>query len=130
MTNGGNTVSVINTATNLLVATVTVGVNPAGIAINPAGTFAYVAINAGNTVSVIDTATNLMVATVTVGAHPIAFGNFIGGPAGPGSPPAPVPTLGEWGIALSAGLLLLFGLRRLRSKETQAVTRFSYRHAQ
>ena len=108
---GGNIVSVINAATNAVVATVTVGVLPAGVAFNPAGTFAYVANNGSNSVSVIDTATNAVVATVAVGIGPVAMGNFIGGPAGK---PATIPTLTEWAIALMAGSLLMFGMHKLR----------------
>jgi YVTN family beta-propeller protein len=70
-----NTVSVIDTATNNVVATVPVGNGPFGVAVTPDGKRAYVA-NIGfsafsNTVSVIDTATNTVVATVTVGFQPI-----------------------------------------------------------
>jgi YVTN family beta-propeller protein len=64
-----NTVSVIDTATNTVVATVPVSF-PFGVAVNPAGTFAYVT-DASNTVSVIDTATNTVVATVQEAAHPL-----------------------------------------------------------
>ena len=80
------TVSVIDTATNTVVATVPVE-SPGGVAVNPAGTFAYVASGAADgIVSVIDTATNTVVATVPVGSFPAAFGNFIGGE---GIPPTP-----------------------------------------
>lgn len=75
VTNSGNTVSVIDTATNTVVATVTVGIGPYGVAITPDGAFAYVALfpTAGpNPVSVIDTATNTVVATVMVGGSPNA----------------------------------------------------------
>ena len=37
-----NNVSVIDTATNTVVATVAVGSSPFGVAVNPAGTRAYV----------------------------------------------------------------------------------------
>ena len=50
------TVSVINTASNTVVDTITVGSGPYGIAITPDGNRAYVASYDG-TVSVIDTAT-------------------------------------------------------------------------
>ena len=55
----GNTVSVIDTATNTVTATVNVGRSPAGVAVTPDGRKVYVAnrLDAG-TVSVIDTATN------------------------------------------------------------------------
>ena len=42
MANGLDNVSVIDTATNTVVATVPVGSAPFGVAVNPAGTFAYV----------------------------------------------------------------------------------------
>src|SRR5215813_7056169 len=61
-----NTVSVIDTATNTVVATVPVGVRPIGVAITPDGTHAYVANRISGGVSVIDTATNTVVATVPV----------------------------------------------------------------
>jgi len=62
---------VIDTATNTVVATVPVGVNPYGVAIAPDGKRAYVANANSNTVSVIDTATNTVVATVLPGTGPI-----------------------------------------------------------
>jgi YVTN family beta-propeller protein len=58
-------VSVINTATNTVVATVPVGLAPIGVAITPNGAFAYVANFNSDDVSVINTATNTVVATVT-----------------------------------------------------------------
>ena len=61
----------LDTAINSVIATVTVGANPAGLVVNPAGTRAYVANNSSGTVSVIDTATNTVTATVTVGSFPI-----------------------------------------------------------
>jgi YVTN family beta-propeller protein len=67
---GSNTVSVIDSASNTVVATVAVGTTPIGVAVNPAGTRAYVANAGSNTVSVIETATNTVVATVAVGAYP------------------------------------------------------------
>ena len=70
VTNGGsNTVSVIDTGSNTVVATIAVGALPRGVAITPDGTRAYVP-NAGSTVSVIDTATNTAVASISVGANP------------------------------------------------------------
>jgi YVTN family beta-propeller protein len=64
-------VSVIDTATNTVVAIVPVGRIPGAVAITPDGTRVYAA-NRLNTVSVIDTATNTVVATVPVGVdiHP------------------------------------------------------------
>ncbi len=66
-----NTVSVINTATNAVSATIPMAASPYGVAINPAGTFAYVANYADNTVSVINTTTNTVVGPpIGVGTHP------------------------------------------------------------
>jgi YVTN family beta-propeller protein len=73
---------VIDTATNMVVATVPVGNVPSGVAITPDGTHVYVAnSNPGTlgtpgtpgtpgTVSVIAAASNTVVATVGVGANP------------------------------------------------------------
>jgi YVTN family beta-propeller protein len=55
---GDFTVSVIDSATNTVVATVPVGVLPIAVAVTPDGAFAYVTNNFDNTLSVIDTATN------------------------------------------------------------------------
>jgi YVTN family beta-propeller protein len=67
---GDGTVSVLDTASNVVVATVTVGSEPAGAAVAPSGARAYVTNQAATgTVSVIDTAVNGVVATVTVGAR-------------------------------------------------------------
>ena len=65
-----NNVSVIDTATNTVVATVPVGNNPCGVAVTPDGKHVYVTNDGSNTVSVIDTATNTVVATVPVGTWP------------------------------------------------------------
>lgn len=64
-----DTVAVIDTVTNTVVATIPVGSHPFGVAITPDGTRAYVA-NFGGTVSVIDTVTNTVIATVPVGGTP------------------------------------------------------------
>jgi large repetitive protein len=55
---GDFTVSVIDSATNTVVATIPVGQCPSGVAITPNGAFVYVVNNFANTLSVIDTATN------------------------------------------------------------------------
>ena len=67
-----DTVSVINTATNLVVGSpIAVGTDPAGVAITPDGAFAYVTNNLDDTVSVINTATNAVVgAPILVGDGP------------------------------------------------------------
>jgi len=70
----GSNVSVIDTATNTVVATVPVGLNPSGVAVTPDGKHAYVTNVGSNTVSVIDTASNTVTATVPVGNGPVAVG--------------------------------------------------------
>ncbi|HVL06270.1 MAG TPA: beta-propeller fold lactonase family protein [Acidimicrobiales bacterium] len=66
-----DTVSVIDTATNSVVATVAVGAGPSGVAARPDGSRVYVANATDDTISVIDTATNTVVATVAVGDAPV-----------------------------------------------------------
>src|SRR5262245_52580026 len=72
--NGGdNSVSVIELATNTVVATVPVGAEPTEVAVNGAGTRAYVtnfAYDGPGSVSVIDTASNSVMATISVGRTP------------------------------------------------------------
>ncbi|OUB07505.1 hypothetical protein BK708_37650 [Bacillus thuringiensis serovar yunnanensis] len=63
-------VSVIDTGTNTVVATISVGNNPNGVAITPDGNFAYVTNQDINNVSKINIGTNTVVATVTVGNTP------------------------------------------------------------
>jgi YVTN family beta-propeller protein len=65
------TVSVIDTALNTVVGTVTVGDGPRSVAVNPAGTRVYVVNNLAFTVSVLDTTTLEVVATVGVGQRPV-----------------------------------------------------------
>jgi YVTN family beta-propeller protein len=67
----GNTVSVLNTTTNTVVATIAVGKSPTKVAIMPDGTRAYVTNWGSDNISVINTATNTVVATVAVGRFPI-----------------------------------------------------------
>ena len=65
---GSNTVSVIDTSDNTVVATVPViGGGPGGVAVNPAGTRVYVTNYSSSNVSVIDTSTNTVVAIVELG---------------------------------------------------------------
>jgi len=61
-----NNVSVINTATNTVVTTIPVNVNPSGVAINPDGSKVYVANATSGNISVISTSTNAVVSTITV----------------------------------------------------------------
>jgi YVTN family beta-propeller protein len=91
-----NTVSVIDTATNTVTATVAVGAAPFAVAVTPDGTHAYVANSASNNVSVIATATNTVTATVAVGSGPIGVGII--------PPSTTVPFL-----AFSAQLQIAFG---------------------
>jgi YVTN family beta-propeller protein len=79
-----NTVSVIDTASNTVAATIPVGNQPIGVTITPDGSnpyehddhrdqlLSYVTNFADDTVSVIDTASNKVVATIPVGNAPIA----------------------------------------------------------
>jgi YVTN family beta-propeller protein len=57
-------VSVIDTSSNTVVATITVGTTPVGVAASPDGTRIYVVNQAANTVSIINTATNTVVGTL------------------------------------------------------------------
>ena len=64
-------VSVIDTATDTVVATIPVGAGPTGVAVNAAGTRVYVSNTGSGNVSVINTATHTVTATVPVGVGPI-----------------------------------------------------------
>ncbi len=65
-----DTVSVIDTRTFTVVATVKTGKGSHGVAIDGKGKFAYVTNTFDNTVSVIDVGARKVVATVPVGAGP------------------------------------------------------------
>jgi YVTN family beta-propeller protein len=65
-----DTVSVLNTASNTVTATIPVGFFPTGVAVSPDGRTVYVANENSGTVSVIDTATNTVSATIPVGNEP------------------------------------------------------------
>jgi YVTN family beta-propeller protein len=65
-----HTLSVIDTATNMVSATTPVGHCPDGVAVNPTGALVYVANSADWNVSVIDTATNTVTDTIPVGVAP------------------------------------------------------------
>jgi YVTN family beta-propeller protein len=71
-----NTISVVATNNNTVVATIPVGEFPTGLATTPDATHAYVR-NFGNTVSVIDTANNIVVATIPVGNGGLIIGTGI-----------------------------------------------------
>ena len=67
-----NTVSVIDTASNTVTATIPVGSGPGGVAVTPDGSRVYIG-NEGGNVSVIDTASNTVTATIpTSGAYGLA----------------------------------------------------------
>jgi YVTN family beta-propeller protein len=83
---GNNTVSVISTNNNAVVATIPVGAFPTGVAITPDGTHAYVTNFKDSTVSVIATTNNAVVATIPVGNAPA--------PGVPGGEPRPSPRMG------------------------------------
>ena len=77
--NNGGTVSVINTATNAVVATVPIGTEllsmPDGIAVSPSGTLVYVTNSFEDTVAVIFAQTNTVVTNVPlpVGSSPLGI---------------------------------------------------------
>jgi outer membrane autotransporter protein len=63
-------ISVINTSTNAVTATINTGGQPLGIAINPAGTTAYVTDASNQTVRVVNLSTNTVTATVGTAGTP------------------------------------------------------------
>lgn len=67
---GDNTVSVIDTATRTVVATIPVGGFPIGVAVDPAGHRAYVTNPNTDSVSAIDTTTNTVIAQNPVSRFP------------------------------------------------------------
>jgi len=71
VSNGGDaSVSVIDTATNAIVATVPVGQRPWNMALTPDGRKLYVACGRSGVVSVIDTQKNAKIADIPVGKLP------------------------------------------------------------
>jgi YVTN family beta-propeller protein len=67
---GSDNLSVIDTATQSVIATLPVGSLPTGLAVNSAAARVYVANLGSNSVSVIDTATQSVIATLPVGSLP------------------------------------------------------------
>jgi len=67
---GSYSVSVIDGATNTVIATIPVGTEPEGVAYDPSNGYIYVANFGSDTVSVIDGATNTVIATIPVGYGP------------------------------------------------------------
>jgi YVTN family beta-propeller protein len=70
---GSGNVSVIDTATNRVSATITVGSDPGGVAVTPDGGKVYVANIDSDNVSAIAASTNKVIATITVGSAPRAW---------------------------------------------------------
>ncbi|MBF6088534.1 protein kinase domain-containing protein [Nocardia cyriacigeorgica] len=68
----GTPVSVIDTATNTVVATIPVGPNPGGVAVDPARGTLYVTDRDERTVTLIDTGTRAAVASIPVGFDPVS----------------------------------------------------------
>jgi len=64
-------VSVIDTRTNTVTATITVGKSPECVAVDEAAHTAYVTNGDDGTVSVIDTRSNTVTAIITVGKSPV-----------------------------------------------------------
>ncbi len=69
----GDTVSIIDGASNSVIATVPVGDLPHAVAVNSATGRVYVANLNGSSISVIDATSNLVIATVAVGFMPEAI---------------------------------------------------------
>lgn len=67
-----DSVSVIDTSSNTVIATITGIASPHGIAVSPDGTHAYVTSKVSGSVSVIDTASNTVTGTILVGIEPDA----------------------------------------------------------
>ena len=65
-----NTVSVINTATGAITATIPAGAGPHSVVVTPDATAAYVANIDASTVTAINTKTNTVAATIPVGSQP------------------------------------------------------------
>jgi len=65
------TLTVVDTATRTVVAILTVGTNPSGVAVSPDGSRVYVANAGSGTLSVVSAASNTVSATIPVGANPV-----------------------------------------------------------
>ena len=78
MGNADATCSVIDTANNIVIATVSLGGIVGGVAVTPDGTKVYVTDLSNSNVPVIDISTNAVIATVPVGGDPFSLGQFIG----------------------------------------------------
>lgn len=67
---GSNSVSVIDTSSDAVVATIPVGTGPYGVAVSSDGSRVYVTNYVGNSVSVIDSGSNTVIATVPIATRP------------------------------------------------------------
>jgi YVTN family beta-propeller protein len=70
---GNNTATIINTATETILATINVGNNPMAICVNSDGSKVYVTNFSDSTVSVIDANSYSVLTTINVGANPNAI---------------------------------------------------------
>ena len=66
----GNSVSVVNTASNTVSTVIPVCSGPTGVAVSPDGTRVYAACQSGAAVSVIDASSNSVIDTIAVGGSP------------------------------------------------------------
>jgi YVTN family beta-propeller protein len=118
---GPSSVSVIDTATNTVIATIPAG-SPTAIAVTPDGAFIYLTDAIAKNVAVISTATNTVVATVPVGTVPqgIAIGTLQVDPP----PPDPLDSLfTQVGVLITGGTVtaeqgagLMDKLQQIRTK--------------
>ena len=67
----GGTVSVINLTTHKVIGTISVGKDPEGVGVSPAGGRVYVTNSGSNMVSVIDARTDQVTGTIPVGVKPV-----------------------------------------------------------
>ena len=101
---GGRKIYIYDTRQQKLRDSVATEDHPNDLVLDRKGRYLFVANANSNSVSVIATATDTVLgAPIAVGGSPDAVGVFIG-PAPP-LPPPPAPTLGTWGLFLSALLL-------------------------
>ena len=70
----GNSVTVIDTLNNAVVATLSVGSIPNGVGVDPTVHRAYVANFNSNNVTVIDTVNDIVLTTIAVGINPVGIG--------------------------------------------------------
>src|SRR6185369_9815241 len=79
---GTNTISIIDTETDTVVNTVTVGTSPNGVTINSQGTLLYVGYQSLNTIAVIDIATNQILSVTVLAQRLNTSGGLVSSPAG------------------------------------------------